>query len=168
MSVRPLAWIGQIVLYALFAVIIGWFSSHPRYQHLAPDEALLKISFSHPGQLKAECRRRSAEELAKLAPNMRTALDCPRARSPVVVELALDDRILTRRTVRAAGISEDGPSTLYERFEVPSGEHELSVRINDNVRVAGFNYTREEKVRLEPGRVLVVDFEPAKGGITFQ
>lgn len=165
---KLLAWTGQVVLYALFAATVGWFSSHPRYRPLGPDAALLKVSFSHPGQLKAECHRRSEEELAKLAPNMRAALACPRARSPVTVELALDDRLLTHRTVRPAGLSQDGPSTLYERFEIPSGPHKLSVRINDSVRVEGYNYVREETVKLQPGRVLVVDFEPAKGGITFQ
>jgi hypothetical protein len=165
---RLRSWLGQIVLYALFAAAVGWFASHPRYRHLDADETLLKLSFSQPGQLKADCRRRSAEELAKLAPNMRTPLDCPRARSPVTVELALDERVLMRRVVRPSGLSEDGPSSLYQRFVVPSGEHELRVRINDNVRVTGFNYERAQTVRFEPGRVLVVDFEPTMGGITFR
>jgi hypothetical protein len=165
---KALAIVGQIVLYALFAAFVGWFSSHPRYRHLDADAALLKLSFSHPGRLKAECHRRSEQELARLAPNMRAALDCPRARSPVTVELALDDEVLIRQAVRAAGLAEDGPSTLYRRFEIPAGEHEVRVRINDDVRVSGFNHVREEQVTLEPGRVLVVDFEPAKGGITIR
>lgn len=165
---KPLALAVQVLLYALFAAGLAWFSTHPRYRMLAPGDALLKLSFSQPGQIKAECRTRSADELAKLAPNMRTALDCPRARSPVSIEMTLDGQLLIRRSVRPAGLSEDGPSTLYQRFVVPAGEHALSVRINDSVHVAGFTHVREEKIYFEAGRVVVVDFEPAKGGILIQ
>ncbi len=165
---KPAALAGQVVLYALFAAFIGYFSAHPRYRHIAEDEALIKLSFSHPGALKSECRRRTPEELAKLAPNMRTPLDCPRERSPVRVELRLDDQVIAERTVKPSGLAHDGPSTAYARFPVKAGEHELGVRINDDVHVAGFNHEREETVKLAPGRVLVVDFDPAKGGILIQ
>ena len=159
---------GQIALYAAFAAFIGAFASFPVYRHLAADEALLKLSFSHAGQLVHECRRRTSEELAKLAPNMRVALDCPRERSPVIVELGLDGRLLAQRIARPAGLAHDGASTLYERFVIPAGKHELLVKFNDSVQVQGFNYTHEERVGLSPGQVLVVDFNPEKGGILVQ
>ena len=60
----PMSIIGQTVFYGLFAVIVGYFSTGPRYQHLAPDQALIKLSFSHHGQPVTECRKRTAEELA--------------------------------------------------------------------------------------------------------
>ena len=165
---RPASIAGQALLYALFAAFIGYFSAYPRYRHLDEREALIKLSFSHPGRLKADCRPRTAEELARLAPNMRMPVDCPRERSPVRVELKLDDKVIAEREVRPAGLARDGASTVYARFPVESGEHRLSVRINDDVRVEGFNHTREDRVRLQPGRVLVVDFDPAKGGIVIQ
>ena len=38
--------------------------------------------------------------------------------------------------------------------------------IDRHLDAAGtFDRVREEEVRLEPGRVLVIDFEPGKGGI---
>jgi hypothetical protein len=159
---------GQVVLYALFAATIGFFSSYPRYQHLPPDQALLKLSFSHPGQLVSECRRRTQEELAALAPNMRNSLDCPRRRSPVTVELALDGSELARREISPAGLSRDGPSTVYARFPVPAGSHRLSVKLNDSVREPGFKYTRSEDLDIRPGQVVVVDFNAEKGGIVVQ
>jgi len=165
---RAFAIAGQVVLYAAFAGFIGVFSSHPIYRHLAADEALLKLSFNHAGQLAHECRRRTAEELAKLAPNMRAVLDCPRERSPITVELGWDGQLLAKRVAKPSGIAGDGPSTLYERIVVPAGWHELSVKFNDNARAPGFNYTREERVHLEPGQILVVDFNPGKGGILVQ
>jgi hypothetical protein len=159
---------GQIALYAAFAAFIGAFASFPAYRHLAADEALLKLSFSHAGQLAHECRRRTPEELAKLAPNMRVALDCPRERSPVTVELRLDGQLLAQRSARPAGLAHDGGSTMYERFVIPAGEHALSVKFNDSAQVQGFNYMHEDRVRLNPGQVLVVDFNPEKGGILVQ
>jgi len=168
MASRPLALILQAVLYAAFAAVIGVFSSMPTYRQLDEDQALLKISFSQPGQLRSECRRRSREELQRMAPNMRQEMDCPRERSPLAVELSLDGAVLARESVLPAGIARDGPSTYYARFPVPAGDHRISVRIDDSVRVPGFSHAREETVRFEPGYVFVVDFDPARGGILFR
>jgi len=88
--------------------------------------------------------------------------------SPVIVELTLDGRLLARRVQHPSGLSHDGASTVYERFVVPAGEHDLSVKFNDSVRVSGYNYVRDEEVELRPGQVLVVDFNPQKGGILIQ
>lgn len=164
--VLPVA--GQVLLYGAFAGFIGIFSAHPQYRSLEPDQALLKLSFTHAGQLAQECRQRSPEELAKLAPNMRAPMECARARSPVTVELMLDGRLLAGRVERPSGLSRDGASTVYERFTVPAGKHQLSVKFNDSVRVPGYGYVREEEVELRPGQVVVVDFNPQKGGILIQ
>ena len=51
---KPLAWIGQGLLYALFALGIATFSSWPKYQHLPADQALIKLSFTHSGKRVAD------------------------------------------------------------------------------------------------------------------
>lgn len=165
---RPITWIGQALLYGLFALIIGYFSSSPLYRHLPADQALIKLSFSHEGKLVSACRQRSAEELAKLAPNMRAPMDCPRGRSPVSVEIDLDGTPVYRHLAQPSGLSKDGASTVYHRIPVRSGEHRLAIRLNDDARAAGFNYQREETVNLKPGKVLVIDFNREAGGITLQ
>lgn len=161
--VKPAALIGQVALYAAFAGVIGYFSSAPQYEHLPPDQALIKLSFSHHGERVAECHKRTAEELAKLAPNMRAPMECQRERSPVTVQLELDGKPLFAGSAPPAGLSKDGVSTLYRRFPVPAGEHLLAVKFNDNVRVKDFNYHREAKVNLKPAQILVVDFSAEKG-----
>jgi hypothetical protein len=165
---KALSIAGQVVLYALFAAAIGFFSSYPRYRHLAHDQALLKLSFSHPGQLVSQCRQRTQEELAALPPNMRNPMDCPRERSAVTVQLALDGSMLAQREIPPAGLSRDGPSTIYARFAVPAGSHRLSVQFDDSVREPGFNYTHDEDLDIQPGQIVVVDFNPEKGGIVVQ
>jgi hypothetical protein len=165
---KPISWLGQALLYGLFALIIGYFSSSPPYRHLPADQALIKLSFSHEGKLVSACRQRTAEELAKLAPNMRAPMDCPRERSPVTVEIDLDGTPAYRRVATPSGLSRDGASTVYKRLPVHAGEHRLAIRLNDDARAPGFNYRREEMVILKPGKVLVIDFNQEAGGITLQ
>jgi hypothetical protein len=152
----------------MFALIIGYFSNAPAYRHLPPDQALIKLSFSHEGKLVSACRQRTAEELAKLAPNMRAPMDCPRGRSPVSVEIDLDGVPAYRHVAKPSGLSRDGASTVYHRIPVQAGEHRLAIRLNDDASAAGFNYRREEIVTLKPGKVLVIDFNREAGGITLQ
>jgi hypothetical protein len=63
---RALKWIGQGIAYLLFAAVIGLFSTWPAYSLLEPDQALLRLSFKHPGKVSTECRQRTPEELARL------------------------------------------------------------------------------------------------------
>ena len=158
-------YIGQGALYALFAVFIGYFSTSPKYQHLAPDQALLRLSFKHPGKIKVDCRERTPEELAKIRPNMRTLMDCPRERSPVRVRVEFDGKSLYDESFPPAGLSKDGASTGYRRLPISAGRHRLRVRFNDDVRVKDFNYEREAEVDVRPGQVVLIDFAAEKGGI---
>lgn len=160
--------VGQLLLYALFALVIGVFSHWPTYRHVGDDQALIKVSFTHTGKPLGECRTQSEAELAKLPPNMRAPMVCPRERSPVRFELAVDGQTVLTRSSPPSGLSRDGASAMYQRLVVPAGEHHLRVRLNDDARSVGFAYEREATVRLAPSQVLVIDFDAAKGGITLQ
>ena len=162
------AWLGQFLLYALFAGVIGVFSRWPVYQHLAPDQALVKLSFTHSGKPVGDCVRQSEAELAKLPPNMRAPIKCPRERSPVTVEVDIAGVTALRRSAAPAGLSRDGASAMYQRLVVSAGEQRIAVRLNDDARRAGFTYQRDVTVKLAPAQVLVIDFDAEKGGITFQ
>lgn len=156
---KPVAILGQVVLYALFAAFVGFFSTRPLYRPLPEAHALLKLSVSHAGALKAECHRRTQEELEKLPPNMRVLSDCPRERSPLVIELVLDGQVLHSETATPSGLSRDGAATVYRRFVVAAGTHRIAVRLNDDARVQGFNHQRESAITLAPGQVLVIDYD---------
>lgn len=159
------AWLGQGLLYALFALAIGVFSHWPPYQALPAGQAVLKVSFIHHGQRVAPCRPYTAEELAKLPPNMRAPQKCERERVPVLVEVDVDGRTVLRQVAPPAGLSRDGASTVYHRLALPAGEHRIAVRLKDGPG-AGFDHVRETTVRLREAQVLVIDFDPNKGGIT--
>lgn len=167
---KPLNYIGQGVAYALFAAVIGYFSTLPKYRHLPPDYALVKLSFSHAAQRKGACRERTDEELAKLPRNMRIRKDCPRERSDVTVELEMDGKQLYHVVLAPTGLSHDGAASLYRRLSVPAGTHRFVARLKDRER-GDFDFVRDETVQLSAGKVLVIDFKsdaPGAGGFIFR
>lgn len=165
---KRFAWIGQVLLYGVFALIIGVFSHWPTYRHLGDDEALIKLSFTHAAQRVDECRKLTPEELAKLPPNMRAPTKCGRERSPVIVEVDIDGKPAIRHVARPSGLSRDGASSVYQRMTVPAGTHQVAVRLKDDAGKEGFEYEREKTVTLAPAQILVIDFDPQQGGITLR
>jgi hypothetical protein len=163
---KPAAIIGQVILYGAFAAFIGYFATSPTYHQVADDVALIKLSISHLGD--RECRKRTAEELAKMPPNMRAPLDCPRERSDIRLEVDLDGQPILQTVMHPTGLYKDGVSTIYKRFEVKAGSHQLAVRMNDNLVKPGFNFVKEEQISLKPHQVMVIDFNPDRGGLFFK
>ena len=163
---RWLRFAAQAALYAPLMALIGYFSTEPRFSTAAPGEALVRVSLIHATQRRQACRERSAEELARLAPNMRAGLDCPRERSPLRVELELDGRVVLRREAQPSGLRRDGNVVVYQRLALPAGRHRIVARLRD--RADGeFNYVRDETLELAAGRVLLIDFNAARGGFAF-
>lgn len=156
----------QVPAYAAFAAFVGYFSAAPPYRLLAPDRAVVKLSFSHAGERKEACHERSAEELAKLAPNMRAKLDCPRERSDVKVEVEMDGAVIFRTDGHASGLHRDLPTTVYRRLEVPAGHHVFRTRLADTAS-GEFRHEGAATVDLAPGRILVIDFNAGLGGFIF-
>ena len=165
---RILPWAGQIVIYALFGGLIGYFSSQPSYTYFPADQTLVKLSFAHGAKRAGECRKRTREELQKLAPNMRKPMLCPRKRLPVYVELALDGKTIYRKSLPPSGLSQDGPSQVYARLPIPAGRHTLTARLRDTARTTGFDYERTETRDLKPGHSLAIDFRADIGGFIFE
>jgi len=161
----PVRWLGQFLLYGLFAVFIGVFTQWPPYHPLGADQALIKVSVARLGQPVGECRRLSDEELAKLPPNMRDPIRCPRERSPLSMEVHVNGARMLKRVAEPGGLSKDGAAAIYERLVVPAGKQQISVRFNDDVRPGARIYEYDADVTLAPGQVLVIDFDAEKGGI---
>ena len=129
--------------------------------------ALVKLSFSHPGQPKGECRRLTPEEIAALPANMRKPMDCPRERVSLYVELLVDGKLLFSGDLPPSGLAGDGTSTVYQKFPLMPGNHHLSVRLRDSNRAQGFDYEGESDVTLKAGQNFVIDFKKSLGGFVF-
>jgi len=161
-------YLGQVLVLALVGIAVAVFSDTPAYTHLAADQAMVKLSLVHNAARVGACRRRTAEELAKLAPNMRKPLDCPRGRLPMVVEFEIDGVAVFSASAPPTGIAGDGPSRVYQRFVLPVGLHRLAVRMRDTARESGFDYEAEQVFNLRPRQNLVIDFKAEPGGLVFR
>lgn len=164
---NPFRLLVQLALYVPLMALIGYFSTHPRFTDVGPGQALVRLSVVHGTERVQACRERTPQELAKMAPNMRAALDCPRERSPMHVELVFDGRIVYQRTVSPTGLRRDGAAAVYHRMQVPAGRHQVVARLRDRSG-DGFNFVREAAVELAPGASLVIDFSAAQGGFLFK
>ncbi len=167
-ATRLLRYLGQAVAYAVFAAGVGYFAAAPAYRHLPADTGVVKLSFSHAAERLGACRERGAQELAALPPNMRQRLDCPRERAPVAIEVALDGQLLYRDLLQPSGFKRDGAANVYRRFSVATGAHRLTLRLNDRAGATGYNFVAERDIQLAPAQVLVVDFDPVRGGFVLK
>ena len=164
---RAVRFVLQLALYVPLMALVGWFSTRPAFHVIAADQALLRVSFVHGAERKQACRQRTAEELAKLAPNMRAALDCPRERATVKVEIEVDGNIVLDRELPPTGLQRDGAVALSYRLPVAAGRHRVVGRLQDRPE-GGFNYAAERTVDLAPGSMLIIDFSPEHGGFVFR
>jgi len=160
-------YIGQAAVYAVIAVILGYFSIAPAYRHLPEDDAQVKISFAHGAKPKGECRRLSAAEIAELAPNMRRPTSCPRERLPLLLEFELDGSKMFSESLPPTGLAGDGPSRIYRTFPVAAGRHHVIVRMRDTDRTEGFDYEREAVVELDRQQIFVIGFKADTGDFVF-
>ena len=163
MSLKPFRFLLQALNYAVFMALVWYFASYPAIRIIEDDEAVLTIAFAHAGQLREPCRRLSQEELNQLAPNMRKLEDCPRERSPVTIEAELDGELVFRDTLKPPGLFDDGGVDIYYSTRIPAGDHRLQLRMNDSVRIEGFNHQLSQQVHVSPARILLVGFDSKQG-----
>lgn len=158
-------YLGQAVCYAAFMGLLGYFATDPVYQHVAPGNAMIRVSFTHATSRLVECQRFTPQEIAALPPRERKVFSgCARERAPMRLELLLDGAPLLQDTLSPSGLSRDGSIYVYEKFEVAAGHHELSIRMRDSARPEGFDHEYRTQLELQAGQNIVVDYHPDDGG----
>jgi hypothetical protein len=158
----------QVVAYAAFAAVTGYLSASPAYDYADAGTATVKLSLSHAANRVEPCVRLTPEQIAALAPNMRRPEQCERERLPLTVELEIDGETVTRIVAAPSGLWNDGPASIYERFEVAPGPHRVAVRLRDSDRTDGWDYVHAEDVELEAGRYFTITFRAKVGGFSFR
>lgn len=165
---RAARWTVAATAYAVFFALVGYLSASPAYRYGSAELATIKLSLSHATERVEPCVRLTPEEVAKLAPNMRRAEKCERARLPLIVELDIDGEAVRRIEALPSGVWGDGAASVYERLEFAPGRHRISVRLRDSSREQGWDYAHTEMVELAPGRYFTITFHPATGGFRFR
>ena len=72
---------------------------------------------------------------------------------------------MIEETFPPAGLRRDGASAGYRRLPIRAGEHTLRVQLNDDARRSDFPYERVAIIDVKPGQIVLIDFNPAKGGL---
>lgn len=156
---RLLRYLGQALLYGLFFVPLVYLTSSPVYTQQQPGMATLKVAVRHAGKIVGECTPVDSEQYAHLPANMKRPEICPRERSPLRLAVELDGKKLYAATVPAAGLHNDGVSSVYMRFDVPAGQHRLRLGMNDDVAIEGDTWELDQEITLKAAQVVVAGFK---------
>jgi hypothetical protein len=130
--------------------------------------AAIKLSLSHPADRVEPCVQLTPEQIAELAPNMRRVEQCERERLPLTVRLEIDGELLAQIEAPPSGLWNDGPSSVYERFEVAAGRHTITAKLRQSARPDGWDYEHSEDVTLAAGRYFTITFRAETGGFRFR
>lgn len=164
---RVVRWILQGVCYALFCLIIMFYSTDPAYTYLAPDQGEIKLAFKHSSQRKEACTNRTQKALMALPPNMRRLKECSRERANVLVEITLDGQRMAQQVFEPPGLHQDGTVFAYSKFPLPVGNHQLTIAMRDSIRKEGFDFSKTAPITIHPGQLLVIGFDDIKNELTF-
>jgi hypothetical protein len=156
--------VGTIVT-ALLVAGAAALSAWPSWRATPEGMAVVKLSFAHGAE--RSCRARTAEEMAKLPPNMRRREICDRRRPPVHVALEIDGAPAFAAAIPPTGFSGDGPSRVYEAFLLPAGTHGIALGLRDTAGDEGFTHTANRTITLAPGQSLAIDFDATADGFVF-
>lgn len=166
--IRAVRIAGQFAVIAALFAGVAVLASRPAYHQIPAGAGVMMLTFVHGADRRAECRRLSPEEIARLPPNMRRVQDCPRGRRPIHVELDVDGRPLYRADLPPTGIAGDGPSRAYQRFVLPAGRYDVAVRMRDTPRSESFDHERRGIVDLAAEQMFVIDFRSESGEFVFR
>ena len=156
---RHLVFGGALSLVVVLAA--ATLSAWPVWQSLAPDLAVVRLSFTLSGA--RNCRNRTAEELSRLPANMRQNQICDRRRAPVRIEMDVDGRPVLAADLPPSGLAGSGPSRVYHRVEVHAGRVGLEVRMRDDPATQDFTHRAQFVIDLAPGQSAAVDFDASTG-----
>jgi hypothetical protein len=182
---RPARWLGRIATAAALLAGIAWLSNVPAGS--APPQGLLRLAWRAAGQQVPLCRPRSAEELSRLAPHMRQALDCRVRTLPYHLRVRVDGGERIARAVVSAGASSDRPLYVQEELALAPGPHRLELAFTvapELARAPGGivtegaaqeqalsqalagapAYRAELTVTGRPGRIVLVELDPERRG----
>lgn len=148
---------GQVVTWAMFAVLVGAFATGPAFAPLGDGQALIKFSLAHLSERLAPCRQLSEAERQALPPTRRGYEVCTRGRAPTVIELWRNDAMLVERSIDPVGLKNDGRSYYLAYFPVPAGEQSLELKLRDTARDSGFDLERRMSLHLAPGQVALLE-----------
>jgi len=161
--------IPALFILALPVVFVSLLSEAP-YPFFKQDTSQLILSLKHPTRRVEECdelgflreealRYKKERERTQGVRMELKKTGCSRERFPLYIEMDVDGVKKVSRYYQPTGWSKDGPSFVYEKVLLEPGSHKVLIGMRDSGVEGGFDYTFEKGFELEPGRVVVIDFD---------
>ncbi len=164
--------IGGLVAVATTAALVG--VSQVPWTASAGDGGELRLAWRWRSERVERCRRRSAEELARLPVHMRKAEVCERGLRPYALRVTVDGRSAALDTVRAAGAEADRPLSVFRRLPLAPGRYSVSVSFeavavgSDTSRSATRTMGLDTTVVIAPRRVVLVTLDEDTGRLVIR
>lgn len=168
---RRAARLGAAAVVSAAGLLVLAAASQVPYAHEAADGAELRLSWRARSAQVEACRRRSAEELARLPVHMRQELVCERGVAPYRLVVAIDADTVVDRVITAAGARRDRPLFVYETIPRAPGTYRLTVAFTrqtpaasgragtDDRRSAPAHLEFTRTITLSPGRAALVTYD---------
>lgn len=150
--------LGGSVLTALVLGVTLWVSDAP-FRHPTAATPELVFTFRAYGDFRDETTVAAKDNRP---PHMRAAMRANRSRSPVTVRFTLDGREEVR-VFKPKGLKSDGASIGEFRVPLAPGTHTVTLSLSTAADGQAEAQTWTETVTAEPGRLVVVAFEPGVG-----
>ena len=160
--------VAQVLLYGVFAVLVGYFSIAPAYRYADPALASIKLSLSHAADRVSKCVKLTLDEINARAPRGVSRFVAVRARLPLTFVADPDGDTGLCVTAEPAGLWCDGPASVYDTIEFYAGRHTITARRRDSARETGWDHEYTENVVLPPGRYFTIRFREETGGFAFR
>ncbi len=167
---KALRYLGASIAIALPVAFILFFSEAD-YRFYDANSAVLKLSIKHAGHRMVECDeikllkdeaeryREMIKETSKARMKLKKLGSCSRGRNPVYVELYADERLLVSGLFEPGGWTKDGASFVYGKYAIAPGKRHVIVKMRDSGHADSFDYSLDEEVEFEAGRLRVVKFD---------
>jgi len=81
----------------------------------------------------------------------------------VALRNAIDGSEIYNRSLAPPGLFGDGGVDVYYSAKIPAGKHHLEIKMDDSVRVDGFDYRFGQDITIEPAKILLVVFNTDTG-----
>ena len=162
---------------ALSVALLGALSRVP-YAAAPTRGAVIRLAWRARGEAVRECRRLTADEIARLPAHMRHTEECRNYLAPYGLRVSLDGAAALNESIHAKGARRDRPLYVFRELPVPAGSHRLAVvfaleeheEAREHVERTEHGtpplVTLDTTVTLATGQALVVTYDDEQGRFT--
>ncbi len=126
---------------------------------VTPQQARLRLTINHGGQLLAHSQNLPPDVLAKLPKGVDPAAILGGERFPIGLRLLVDEQLALDHSYRPRGLRREGAIYRLEDWWLPPGAHQIEIQINDDNST--WRTVFAQTLDIAPGETKLLNFDPA-------